>query len=438
MKKNIRSSVAPRTLQVLAKGLSLAVVPLIGWIGLAKGPLPVPSNVLPLTNLTLTLPINDSGKEQMFTKAVNIKSTVLNNGYTSKYFYTAPDSGVAFWCPIDGATTSPGVGTDHPRCELVDPFLWTMDKGGTLSATLAVNQTPGNKQDIIIEQIHGGGTASAAPFVMLHYTAGNLVCFVKGELTGNTGTVKSTLLTKVALNTRIACSISTNGTDITVKAAAAGAIGTGSWTTPVPTAWSGVPVHFSAGDYVQDTGASSTDGGKVTFYKLSIAYGQPLSLIGNGYRLSISASGLPMLSWHGGIGLNNLMKRSESQGPEVAASLVANSGTDVFRLTDPTPWEGKSRYWIENRSLDGTARTSPVFIFEKPNPRPAIWGLMPDGTFWADGRLEGQTGKLVDVNGKTLALLSVRQGRNKLPAQRILPGSIRYWVVNNHSYKLPL
>ena len=229
-----------------------------------------PDSILNLQPWSLALPININGQEQMGTKCISITNTALNAGYTSKYFYSSADTGVTFWCPIDGATTSPGVGSDHPRTELVETTNRPMGQKQSLTAIVAVNQYASKSKDIIIGQIHGAGAFSYAPFVMLHATNGSIIAYVKGDTVGNTGISKSTLIQNVAIGAKVSYTIYSDSTTIYFTASCAGATGTGKWNTPIPSIWSGLPVRFSAGDYVQDTGQSSTDGGKVTFYKLVI------------------------------------------------------------------------------------------------------------------------------------------------------------------------
>ncbi|TZF82655.1 polysaccharide lyase family 7 protein [Pedobacter sp. BS3] len=248
---------------------------------------PSPYDVLNLGSIwKLSVPVDANGGNTG--AATTISNTKLKNGYTSEYFYTIDspyNNVVRLWCPVNGATTSPGSGSDHPRTELIEyPLLWyTQDQsgisgetiGGRLDAQVAVKQFS-STGDIIIGQIHGGGTiASSYPFVMLHARHDTVIVYVKGDTVGNAGTVKNVLLKNVALGAKITFSItdSTNN-KLYFKASAPGATGTGQWNTDVPANWRHVQVRFSAGNYLQDHDPNAPDsqGSKVNVYSLKITH----------------------------------------------------------------------------------------------------------------------------------------------------------------------
>ena len=291
-----------------------------------------PDSILNLKPWSLALPININGQEQMGTKCISITNTALNAGYTSKYFYSSADTGVTFWCPIDGATTSPGVGSDHPRTELVETTNRPMGQKQSLTAIVAINQYASKSKDIIIGQIHGAGTFSYAPFVMLHATNGSIIAYVKGDTVGNTGISKSVLLQNVAIGAKLSYTIYSDSTDIYFTASCAGATGTGKWNTPIPAIWSGLPVRFSAGDYVQDTGQSSTDGGKVTFYKLVIDLSKTLPVPAlSFFEANKETQGKVKINWALNDKQNNLLyklERSDGNGLfHAIATIKSNENT---------------------------------------------------------------------------------------------------------------
>ncbi|MBO2011521.1 polysaccharide lyase family 7 protein [Hymenobacter negativus] len=238
----------------------------------------------------LTLPVDDTGGTAG--KAASVSSAKLVAGYSNpSYFHTialGSTNHVEFWCPSNGATTSPGTGSDHPRTELLEANGWRISRGGTLFARAQVLQYPPSTGDIIIGQIHGGAVTengvttsyASAPFVMLHVRNGQMFIVVKGTTSGNTGTVQKTLFTNVALNQKIVYKLRTDGTRIYVAASCANATpdpsltptasGTVSWSVLVPTPWQGLPVRFAAGAYVQDVSSSSTDGGRMAFSELTL------------------------------------------------------------------------------------------------------------------------------------------------------------------------
>jgi len=239
----------------------------------------LPKDILNLGPWTLTLPVDKNGSNTG--AATTVDSTTLKAGYTSQYLYTSADTGVTFWCPTDGATTTPGTGSDHPRTELHENRLWTVAQKGKLQATLIINQYPPDTPSITIGQIHGGGTWGSVPFVLLHIKSGTLYATVYNALSGSADTVH-TFIKNVALGSKIYYSIYTNGTTIyfnTIITPAGGTAVTNAWDVPVPTPFKGsVLVHFSAGDYITRHNPgdglfpNSTFGGKLTIYSLDITH----------------------------------------------------------------------------------------------------------------------------------------------------------------------
>lgn len=248
---------------------------------------PSPYAVLNLGTIwKLSVPVDKDGGNTG--PATTISNNKLADGYSSNYFSTidSPYTNIVrLWCPVNGATTTPGSGSDHPRTELIEyPSLWYTKNqtaisgetiGGRLDILFAVKQFS-STNDIIIGQIHGGGTlASGYPFVMVHINNDSLVAWVKGDTTTNTGTKHYTLLRNIKSGTKISLSItdSTNNR-IYFRAAASGAKGTGTWNTTVPAAWAAVQVRFQTGNYLQDhdLSAASTSGSKVNLYSVKITH----------------------------------------------------------------------------------------------------------------------------------------------------------------------
>lgn len=122
-------------------------------------PAKAPGRNFNLSLWKITLPLDSSGG--MTGTAVEVKPIPLDY-QKSPYFYTAADGGMVFQAPVEGATTS---GSKYSRSELREMTssytnaAWTIDQGGTLSATLAVNEVPtksdGTKGRIMVGQIHG-------------------------------------------------------------------------------------------------------------------------------------------------------------------------------------------------------------------------------------------------------------------------------------------
>lgn len=241
---------------------------------------PLPKDILNLAPWKLCIPIDASGSNTGSAKIID--STALKAGYTSSWFYTSSDNGVVFWCPTDGATTTPGSGSDHPRTELSEYRQWALSEKGKLQSTIIVNRHPLDTADIIIGQIHGGGTNGSAPFVMLHLKDGVIEAVIRQSLTAAVYH-KQNIVTGISSTTKIYYSIYSNGNSIyfnVITTPQGGTSTTSTWDDPIPAEFNapGVVVHFAAGAYVQDHTPldglfpNSTDGGRVTMYTLTITH----------------------------------------------------------------------------------------------------------------------------------------------------------------------
>ena len=251
-----------------------------------------PDQVVNLSPWHLYLPQDINGENIL--AAISIDSATLLANYTSTYFkwdtLASGDTVIRFWCPIDGATTTPGTGSDHPRTELQENQVWYLSPtgvAGRLNATVSVGQFPPDTADIIIGQIHGGSSktfkAGSYPFVMLHAKHDSVEAYVKGDTVGNSGTSHAILLKGVALGKKITYSIVDSAGHIKITASAPGSTGPGAWDTLVPPIWASspsIPVHFAAGDYSQelkftgpsDTLPNSAYGGRLYMYNLTITH----------------------------------------------------------------------------------------------------------------------------------------------------------------------
>ena len=188
---------------------------------------------------------------------------------SSAPWLTREDSGgLTFWAPVCGATTP---NSEHPRTELVSLNNFKAGTSGqhTLTASVAVSQAPAGNQDVIIGQIHGADDISSVPFVMLHYTAGQVRVVVKEKQSGSTSD-KYTLLTNVPLRAWFDYAISDNGDGTVTFSATSGT--TGRFTIPIPEPFRGATVRFQAGSYQQGDPSEDTapapNGALVTFARL--------------------------------------------------------------------------------------------------------------------------------------------------------------------------
>ena len=110
-----------------------------------------------LTNWKLTLPVNKRGKD----KGEAHEITDLENYELDGYFYDAADGAMVFRAGADDATTTSGGYARNELRELNGDQLafWNLQEGGTLTATLKIDEMPVLKDDtngrFIVGQIHG-------------------------------------------------------------------------------------------------------------------------------------------------------------------------------------------------------------------------------------------------------------------------------------------
>jgi len=402
-----------------------------------------PDSVLNLTSWTLTLPINSNGLEQEGTKCISITNQALNAGYTSKYFYVSADTGITFWCPIDGATTSPGVGSDHPRTELVEITNRALGQYASLSAIAAVKQYPSKTNDIIIGQIHGGAAFSYAPFVMLHATAGNIIAYVKGDTTGNAGTTKYTLLQNVNIGAKVSYSIASDSTTIYFTASCPGATGTGKWSTPIPPTWAGLPVRFSAGDYVQDTGISSIDGGMITFYQLLINLKNLLPLPALSYfNVQESLHGTIRLQWSFNKPPTNVsmtVERSDYKGVFYAIKMIGSTAVNgnQYTYTDTAANAGQYIYRLKMTDDNGETKYSKTvaITIEGIPQQIRISTLIHNGiSVFNSGN--DCAALLYNESGKVVGKFIIKPGENTYPVAGNLFTGVYYLRVGGKVFKV--
>jgi hypothetical protein len=218
-----------------------------------------PKATVSISGWNLTLPVDSSGcqcgsAEQLSPAAI-----------TPPWLTRNSDGSLGFWAPTKGATTP---NSTHPRTELVSTSSFSGGSSGThtLNATLSIQQLP-SANDIIIGQIHGGGSSSSIPLLLLHYTSGNLVVWIRPTPSTGSSPV-ATVLTGIPLNASFSYTITESGTSMSVSATYGSAHG--SATIALPSGFDGMTLRFQAGDYQQTAAnSSSTDGGRMTVTALS-------------------------------------------------------------------------------------------------------------------------------------------------------------------------
>jgi hypothetical protein len=238
----------------------MAAVVLAVGAGLAPGSaIAAPSAGPSLSGWKLTLPVNSSGKQ-----SGNSAATLSPAAVKSPWLVRNSSGSLTFWAPTKGATTT---NSAHARTELVATSGFTAGSGShTLKSTLKVLQVPG-ANDIIIGQVHCGGSTSSIPLLMLHYKNGNISVMVRTSPT-KAGTDSATVLTGVPLNSSFSYTITASGSKFTIEASYNG--NSGSKSISLSSSFKGYDVRWQAGDYQQsNVNNSSTEGGKLTITSLT-------------------------------------------------------------------------------------------------------------------------------------------------------------------------
>ncbi|MGE7958629.1 polysaccharide lyase family 7 protein [Pseudomonas sp. NPDC089530] len=199
-----------------------------------------------------------------------IDTPKLVSGFKDQYFHS--DTGTLFfWSPVTGSRTENAI---YPRTELRETYSngtlknWTYpDADNLLYATLAVNQVPSTGK-IVIGQIHAYN--STRPLVKVEYQyktstqRGNIVAKVRMRPEDTESRVII-----VAENVPLDREFS-----YLIHLSPGGALGISAagyqWDTQISSTWRDKPLYFKAGVYVQDNTGYTSEGGKVTFYKLDI------------------------------------------------------------------------------------------------------------------------------------------------------------------------
>jgi hypothetical protein len=225
----------------------------------------VPATSIDLSNWKVTLPIDKAGKP-----GSALEVTKLAGFSLPPYFDVKPDS-ITFSASTDGSHTS---GSHYPRSELREmngsgqERNWTIDQGGTLSATLRINEVPQLEQigageipaaipqkvpgpgRIVIGQIHGPDDE----LCRLYYDNG--VLYFNDDKSGEKQEQASFALkdeaggmTQIPLGKSFSYKIAANAQGITVSAVVDGR--TYSASEPISAFWPGQELYFKAGAYVQ-------------------------------------------------------------------------------------------------------------------------------------------------------------------------------------------
>lgn len=251
----------------LARSLLAATI-VAGAAGSAAA---TPSETFDLADWKLTLPLVDAEDGD----ALEIRDLM---GYQNPdYFFVGPDGAMVFVAVVDGATTS---GSRYPRSELRemndgDEAEWQLTEGGTMTATLSVDEVPvyhhGVPGRLIVGQIHGEDDE----LIRLYYEHGTI--YFANERSGPDNEELDFPLKNAAgqfpdidLGETFSYLIDARGDTLTVEVHADGDVY--SSVTPINDVWQTDIFYFKAGVYLGVNAEQGTGRGQVSFHALDFSH----------------------------------------------------------------------------------------------------------------------------------------------------------------------
>lgn len=236
------------------------LLPLFHMVALVKPS--EPGQLLDLSKFKLQLPVGN-GKGGV----VEILPEELKT-YSSPFFFVDDGSKAAtFWCPVNGNHTTH---SKYPRTELRELIEWSASNSGahTLNATAAVSKAPPSG-NVVVGQVHGTRSDHCGVVLELEWesSSGSLEARLRDA---NCNTVSKNVGYDIHIGTPFSYSVIVEGSTLTVStewqySGSTRRKTTGPYSLTQPLNQS---LYFKVGDYVQDTGSSSTVGGEVQVLKL--------------------------------------------------------------------------------------------------------------------------------------------------------------------------
>jgi hypothetical protein len=235
--------------------------------------MPTNSDNFNLENWKITLPVDSMGKTSGTAKEVKN----LEHYENSSFFFDAKDGAMVFKAPVDGATTS---GSKYARTELremdgSDKAAWKLSEGGTLTATLKVDETPfkdgGAPGRIVVGQIHGQDDE----LVRLYYEGGK-VYFMNDQAGSSNKETKFTFKNEdgeqpnISLGETFSYLIDAHGNKLTVKILVDGEEYVSK--TSINSVWKSDTFYFKAGVYLGVNESTGSGEGQVSFYGLDFSH----------------------------------------------------------------------------------------------------------------------------------------------------------------------
>jgi hypothetical protein len=251
-------------------------------------------------SMYLGLPIDQYGGNGGLNGAQFAEQTItpagLAAGFSDAYFYLNANGDMVFIAPSNGATSSPGVGTNDVRTELreyykktgyVGNYDWDSAIGGTLVANVAVNATSVDTNEATIGQIHGENQ----PFALLQYQpsctfnsnsyTGCVVLAYNSTNTTSSASNSVLLADGIPLNTFFSYKLAFSGSTLTAGVTSISGTGTTNGTqtiSNIDSSWIGTAsadgMYFKIGAYsgAPNTGNPSGDQTEVTVHSFTITH----------------------------------------------------------------------------------------------------------------------------------------------------------------------
>lgn len=214
---------------------------------------PTPASRFNLSGWKLQLPVDDcggsGGANNTRWAATSIATDTLLSGFTNDYFFVDGNA-LVFRAPANGATTSPGSGSDSTRAELRemnDPngtTTWLGNSGGTLTGTASIVSVSSGANNATFAQLFSNEKNNTKPFAALRFRpAMGTIEIQYYRVNTDTTAIPVTVVDNVKLNTPISYSLSFDGKQIGIT------INDKHLDIPVDSTWGGLPLYFKLGAY---------------------------------------------------------------------------------------------------------------------------------------------------------------------------------------------
>jgi len=225
-----------------------------------------------LSSWNLTLPVDSVGRTGGVASTVKFPST-----YSSSFFNQLSSSKIVFTADVAGATTS---GSKYARSELremngTNLAAWKLAQGGTMTATLTVDEVPilkgGAQGRVVIGQIHG----ASEELVRLYWENGK-VYFANDRAGANNVEMKFQLTDQnggnpdITLGEKFSYVISAKGDKLVVAVYADGKVYSSE--TKINSVWQSDSLYFKAGVYLGVNETQGTGKGVVSFDALDYSH----------------------------------------------------------------------------------------------------------------------------------------------------------------------